>query len=194
MAELALIDYDLICKVAKQRARKLPYGVADWRDLAQEAALRGLMGRKSVDGPMQDLLRKQLVGSEVRSGKSATILVDLDTISYNLTTSSAAADTVLIADETIKQLVYDPKLTSREQRLLKAIIKGNATLEELAYRRKVSPGRISQLLASAKHKAAEPDSTARSLYQAGAVNHHNLCPDRLNSPFYLEGAQGIRDR
>ncbi len=61
-----MIDYDHICRVARYRARSLPPSV-DWRDLAQEAALRGLMGRKSIDGPMTDLLRKDAIFGSVRT-------------------------------------------------------------------------------------------------------------------------------
>ena len=53
-----MIDYERICATATWRKRRLKPCI-DWRDLAQEAALYGLMGRKSVDGPMQDLLRRE---------------------------------------------------------------------------------------------------------------------------------------
>jgi RNA polymerase sigma factor (sigma-70 family) len=53
-----VIDYDFVCRIARFRARSLPPSI-DWRDLAQEAAVCILAGRKSITGPMIDYLRHQ---------------------------------------------------------------------------------------------------------------------------------------
>lgn len=55
-----LIDYSNIRRAADRLYSRLPRGVGiDADDLAQEAVLAGLRGRKSRDWPMIDLLRKQ---------------------------------------------------------------------------------------------------------------------------------------
>jgi hypothetical protein len=55
-----VIDYASIRKAARYIARRLPRGYClDANDLAQEAALAALRGRRSTSGPMLDLLRRQ---------------------------------------------------------------------------------------------------------------------------------------
>jgi RNA polymerase sigma factor (sigma-70 family) len=59
-----MLDYDQICRVARRLGRP-PF---DWRDLAQESALHALLGRKSIKGPMQDLIRRHALIGWYRSG------------------------------------------------------------------------------------------------------------------------------
>lgn len=55
-----MIDYAQIQRTARRFAARLPFWAAvDVNDLAQEAALGALRGRKSRDGAIQDLLRRQ---------------------------------------------------------------------------------------------------------------------------------------
>lgn len=54
------LDYASIKRTAGYFARYAPSGsLLDKNDFAQESALRALLGRKSRDGPMYDLLRRQ---------------------------------------------------------------------------------------------------------------------------------------
>ncbi len=66
---MTVIDYDHICRVARCRKKILPANI-DWRDLANEAAVRGLMGRKSIDGPITDFLRASKSPGSRRRGES----------------------------------------------------------------------------------------------------------------------------
>lgn len=147
VAPANLIDYDHICSVARFKSRILPPSI-DWRDLAQEAALRGLMGRQSIDGPMQDLLRKGLVG-DYRYRKHTLQVVDASKV--NLVDFGVRADDKVSAKEAITQVIYDPVLKSRERRLLKGILTG-ASLALLAKRRKISESRVNQIIAGIKRK------------------------------------------
>lgn len=53
-------NFDLINRIAKIKAKKLPpWALVDADDLAQESIVHALHGRKSIDGPMKDLMRKQ---------------------------------------------------------------------------------------------------------------------------------------
>lgn len=55
-----MIDYAKIQRTAGYFARYTSGGsLLDKNDFAQEAALRALLGRKSRDGPMYDLVRRQ---------------------------------------------------------------------------------------------------------------------------------------
>jgi len=151
------IDYDLICRAARKYSSKLPSSV-DWRDLAQQAALHGLMGRASIDGPMQDFLRKIPMVGGTRT-KVMAHLVDLDDVGSTLAANDARPDVVVIIDEAVKQLIYDPVLTARERRLLRAMLKDNASLEKLARRRRITPGRVGQLLMGIREKLREDRRT-----------------------------------
>lgn len=140
------IDYEKICKIAKLRSLKLPPSI-DWRDLAQEAATKVLAGRQSITGPMQDLLRKGLVGDY----RYRHTLQVVDASKVNLVDSSIRADDQVSAKEAITQVIYDPVLKSRERRLLKGILTGT-NLALLAKRRKISESRVNQILADVKRK------------------------------------------
>lgn len=72
------IDYERICRVAHKHARKLPF--TDWRDLAQEAALATLSGRKSIDGPMLDWLRRQ---GWITNHRSASVNPGWERVSFH---------------------------------------------------------------------------------------------------------------
>jgi len=64
-----MIDFEKIQRTARYFARYSPNGaLLDVNDFAQEAALRALLGRKSRDGPMYDLLRRQGWITNHRSG------------------------------------------------------------------------------------------------------------------------------
>jgi len=71
------IDYDLICRVAKRRAQTLRGQRVEWEDLAQETILHALKGRKSIDGPMTDLLRRDMFNSRSVSRQHRVSLREL---------------------------------------------------------------------------------------------------------------------
>lgn len=156
------MDYDLICRVAKRYTSKLPPSI-DWRDLANEAAVKMLAGRKSIDGPMQDLLRKGLVGN-IRFAKTLQT-VDIG----DFAATEVLPDAALMLKERIEQMIYDPILTVKEHRLLKAVLKDNVPTKELARRRNITEGRVSQMLTSIRKKLANTVSL-RELYVNRALS------------------------
>ncbi len=129
-----MIDYERICHAAKLRAGRVGPWI-DHRDLAQEAALRGLMGRKSIDGPISDYLRKQaIVGSRGQCTSEPLSVV------ANYASSERRSEPIL---PTVRAALR--RLTPRQQVILRLIYVEEREVREVAGIMGLVPAYVSQL-------------------------------------------------
>lgn len=148
-----MIDIPFIQKIAAIKARGLPFfATIDADDLSQEAIMCALRGRKSIEGPMTDLLRAQGYFGSYRSGLRTLIRVPITHMNGNdceIFTTHKTPETILLDSEPvelpegIKLLIS--KMSERKRLILKMYFTDNLTLKQISKKLHVSECRISQI-------------------------------------------------
>lgn len=135
-----MIDHRHIDYTAKRLAGKLRGNLIEWRDLAQEAKLRALSGRKSIRGPMLDLLRCGVIGDSRRRPPQGRVALDRN---------QPCADTpesVYARRELPTTLIHAiAALDERSRLLLRLIYWDDMKSEDAAAILGVSQGRVTQI-------------------------------------------------
>lgn len=134
------IDYDRIRRIAFRRGRMLRGAASiDWEDLAQEAVLAALRGRKSIHGPMYDLARQQGMIGRHRSHHANFQRVDPDVLGL-LPAAEASGFTILARVEGALASLPPPL-----QVILRLLYWEGASQQEAASQVGITQGRVSQL-------------------------------------------------
>lgn len=148
----------LIRTVARKRASRINGGLVEAGDLENEAVMFALTGRKSNDGPMQDLMRRQgLVGNH-RSSRNNPVRVEIPLQLPAKETPHSG----LLAKVDLEKLLRPVRFTRRERRVFDALRRDREPAE-IASRMGVSSSRVSHLTAAVLVKLRNAQANEKQL-------------------------------
>lgn len=145
-----MTNHRKIDRTAKRIAGKLRGNLIEWSDLAQETKLRWLTGRKSIRGPMLDLLRCGVIGNS----RKAPIQRRVD---FNPQWPSGETPETLFARQELPTPLIRAiaSLDDRSRRMLRLIYWDDLKSQDAAAVLGVSPGRVTQLRQQVLRKLKE---------------------------------------
>lgn len=138
-------------KVAGIRASKLPFfSTVDSEDLAQESIMCQMMGRNSIDGPMIDLMRREIFFTGRRGKENlARVKLEKDDLHREIFITRETPETILskseISEVSKRIKILISWLPKRDQLILKLFFWDGLTCLQIAKQLNVTESRICQL-------------------------------------------------